>query len=137
MIDGDIVRAYLETDYRVEADAPLTLRIGVANPALSTLHHAHRVESSAFITACNPFSQAFDSAVNAQRQAALVLELRARKLRFIDGIGLHPSNRWPAEPSQLVLGVSLDAAKELGVQQEQNAIVWCGRDAVPELILLR
>jgi hypothetical protein len=35
------------------------------------------------------------------------------------------------------LGVTRRAAQALGRQFEQNAIVWAGAAAVPELILLR
>ena len=137
VIDRVLIQAFLETDYRVDAPAAMTLRVGVANPLLADLHKARRVESSAFITACNPFSQAFDAASNVERQEALARELRQQGLAFIGGIGQHPSNNWPGEPSFLVLGLSLEAAKALGTRHEQNAIIWCGADAVPTLVLLR
>jgi len=41
------------------------------------------------------------------------------------------------EPSLLVFGLPLETAGPLGKKLDQNAIVWCGGDAVPELILLR
>ncbi|MGF6599669.1 hypothetical protein P3T23_004397 [Paraburkholderia sp. GAS448] len=63
-------------------------------------------------------------------------ELTQLGLRFIDGIGQRPASEW-AEPNFLVPGISLEAAKELGERYEQNAIVWCGADAVPDLVLLR
>jgi len=63
--------------------------------------------------------------------------LRLRSLPFIERVGQHPSNRWAPEPSFLVLGLSLEAAKALGSRHEQNAIVWCGIDATPQLVLLR
>ena len=137
VIDRDTVQAYLETDYRVLGDPVFTLNVGHESPALAALHKAHRVESSAFITACNPFSQSLDVPANEGRQKALAGELKFRSLPFVDGAGQHPSNQWPAEPSFLVLGVSREAAKALGVRHGQNAIVWCGPDAVPELVLLR
>ena len=43
----------------------------------------------------------------------------------------------PAEPSVLVLGLSLEAAKVMGRQYEQDAIVWISTKAVPELVLLQ
>ena len=136
VIDQRSIQAYLETNYHVHSDAPLTLNIGVANPTLAALHKAHRIESSAFVTACNPFSQAFDESANAARQAALARELQQRSLSYIEGIGQHPTNEW-RELSFLVLGLSRESAKELGNRHEQNAIVWCGQDAKPELVLLR
>jgi len=137
VIDQNTVQAYLDTVYQVQGKVPVTLKIGTANPLLATLHKSHRVDSSAFITACNPFSQPCDELTNVDRQSALASELKFRSLTFLDGIGQHPSSEWPAEPSYLVFGVSREAAKALGIRFEQNAIIWSGADAVPELILLR
>ena len=138
VIDPSTIQAFLGTDYRVHGDTPMTLNVGVASPTLADLHKASRVTTSAFITACNPFSQALDEAANIQRQVALASELKSRGLTFIEGIGQHPTNKeWRGEPSFLVLNLSLEAAKALGARHEQNAIIWCGADAVPQLILLR
>lgn len=136
-IDRSTIQAYLETDYRILGNAPSTLRIGVACPDLAALHKAHQSVCSAFITACNPFSQTFDEAANAERQAALARELTQRSLRYIDGIGQHPSNQWPGEASFLVFGLTLEAARTLGAWFEQNAIIWSGSVTMPRLILLR
>lgn len=136
-IPRDTIQAYLETHYRVHGDTPTTLKIDESNPALAMLHAAHRVECSAFITACNPFSQDSSDELNAARQKVLADELQQRGLRYIDGIGQHPSNNWPGEASFLVFGLSLEAAKALGTQSGQNAIVWSGANATPQLVLLR
>lgn len=136
-IDPETVRAYRETEYRVHDDPPFILKIGIVSPALVALHKFHHVESSAFITACNPLSQAHGEAANAARQDALAAELKFRSLAFIEGVGQHPSNEWSGEASFLALGVSREAARALGTRFEQNAIVWCGPAAVPELVLLR
>ena len=130
-------KSYLETHYHVYGQSPLTLEVGVANPLLATLYQALSVQSCAFITACNPFSQSLDAAVNADRQAAFAGELRERGLKFVEGLGKHPSGQWPGEASFLVWSLTLEAAKALGTQHEQNAIIWCGLDAVPQLIMLR
>ncbi|WP_423193176.1 DUF3293 domain-containing protein [Cupriavidus sp. H18C2] len=136
-IPQDVIQAYLETHYHVHGSAPATLKVGEANPVLSGLHEAAGVACSAYITACNPFSEEQEPARNAELQQALAEALRQRGLRHIDGIGQHPVNDWPGEASFLVLGLALDAAKALGAQLSQNAIVWSGADAVPRLILLR
>ncbi|MPW19275.1 DUF3293 domain-containing protein [Paraburkholderia sp. CNPSo 3157] len=131
------IQAYLETHYCVRGSMPATLKIGEYNALLAAIHDAHAVRSSAFITACNPFSRMLDDAANVDRQLSLARELSQRGLTSIDGVGEHPSNGWPGEPSFLVLGVSVKDAKALGMQFGQNAVVWCGGDAVPQLVLLR
>lgn len=136
-IDPATLQAYRETEFRVTGDAPMTLRLGQACASLARLQLAHRVDCSTFITACNPFSIELSDAENAARQAALAEDLRKRSLTFFDGVGQHPSHNWPGEPSYLVLGLSFEAARTLGRRLEQNAIVWNGAGAVPELVLLR
>jgi hypothetical protein len=137
LIDLQVIQAYRETDYRVFSDIPVTLRITEQNEALLGLYKANRSDSCAFVTACNPLGQRVDEAENIRLQDQLARELGFRSLYFISGEGKHPVGDWPGEPSFLVLGLSLEAAKTLGRKREQNAIVWCGADAVPELILLR
>ncbi|MBN9407475.1 MAG: DUF3293 domain-containing protein [Burkholderiales bacterium] len=137
IIDPSTIQAYRETEYRVLGEPPLTLQVGQVSAGLLALHKRHKVDCSAFLTACNPFSQRSGDAANANRQAALAAELARRGLAFVAGIGKHPSNDWPGEDSFLVLGLDLQAARMLGVQLEQNGFIWSGADAVPQLILLR
>jgi hypothetical protein len=77
-----------------------------------------------------------DEQTNLRRQEMLAAELRSRSLVFLPGAGRHPTNGWPAEPSFLVLGLALEASKNLGRHYEQNAMVWAGTDAVPRLVIL-
>lgn len=75
--------------------------------------------------------------MNATAHARLGAELAAAGYRVVEGAGEDPEGRWPAERSYLVLGMALEAAKEIGRRYGQNAIVWVGADAAPELLLLR
>ena len=136
-IDPPTLQAYLETDYRVHGEPGFTLRVGRASAELLAAHKRRRTDCSAFLTACNPFSQPLDAAANAARQAALAKELSGRSLAFLPGVGQHPSNGWQGEDCFLVFGLTLEAAKALGMRLEQNGLVWSGADAVPQLILLR
>ena len=145
MITAELEAAYRSTHYVVDAGAgpgegalfdPIVLEIDVASPALLALHRRRGVDCSCFITACNPFSRPLDAHSNQLRQDHLAAELRHRSLAYLSGEGRHPSNGWPAEPSFLVLGLALEAAKSLGRRHEQNAIVWSGPDAVPQLVML-
>ena len=137
ILDPDTIRAYLDTDYRVLGAACAPLRIGERNADLAALHAAHGTDCSAFVTACNPLGTLLDEAANAARQSALAARLARGGLRGIEAFGQPRHGDWPGEPSFLVPGLALDAARALGAEFEQNAIVWSGADAVPRLILLR
>ncbi len=142
VVPPTMVQAYRETHYKVFAqpgsvEIAFTLRIDEPCPELLAAYKRRRVDCSAYITAYNPFSQALAAGENAARQLALVRELDARGLAWDEGVGAHPSNSWPGEPSCLVYGIALEAAKVLATRFEQNAFVWSGADGVPRLILLR
>ncbi|MGI4982813.1 MAG: DUF3293 domain-containing protein [Janthinobacterium lividum] len=137
VVPADTVQAYRESDYRVAAIPPLVLRVDCASAALRALHAAHDVTSSVFLTACNPWGRLCDAEYNRRRQVELAVALRQQGFVLIDGIGRHPSNDWPGEPSFLIPGPDRDAALDMGLRYEQNAVIWCGADAVPRLLLLR
>jgi hypothetical protein len=65
------------------------------------------------------------------------LQASGRSLAFLPGIRQHPENGWPDEESFLVFGLTLQAARTLGAHWLQNALIWTGSDALPQLILLR
>ena len=132
-----LIQAYRETEYRVLAEPPFVLTVGIASSELTGLYQARKVACAAFITTFNPFSRELALDENHRRQTELAKELTRRGLGFVDGVGQHPSGNWPGEPSFLVFGLALEAAKSLGQSLEQNAIIWCGADCVPDLILLK
>jgi hypothetical protein len=136
-IDGSTCEAYRETEYRVKHDRGFALCIDHTSVELAALCRVLRVKCAAYLTAANPLSEQTSDEVNAQRNAQLASELRGRGLVIVEGIGQHPTGDWPGEPSFLVLGLELEAAKSLGRKYEQNAIVWCGDDACARLVLLR
>jgi hypothetical protein len=136
-LDLVLVAAYRETEYRVTVGEPFVLRVDEPCLGLLGLYRAKNISCAAFITACNPFSRELTDAENAVRQTELAADLRRRSLSYFEGVGQHPLGGWPGEPSFLALGLALEAAKSLGKVYEQNAIIWCGADAVPNLVLLR
>lgn len=131
------IAAYRETEYRVGGEGGFVLKVGKRSSDLLAAHSSAGVKCSAFITACNPHSVPQSEATNLARQAALAEELTRLSFTYKKGIGQHPDNGWPGEPSVLVLGISLEDARALGERYGQNAIVWSGADAVPQLVLLR
>lgn len=57
VLDPGLIRAYLDTEYRVESYPPIVLKVGVRSPALAGLMASHAADSCVFLTACNPYSQ--------------------------------------------------------------------------------
>jgi hypothetical protein len=137
MIDPALLQAYGETEYRVDAAPPLVLRVGRAHPGLAACYARLGVDCAAFLTACNPFSRRLADAENAVRQACLRQLLAHDGRTWLPGAGRHPDGAWPAEPSVFVPGLAREEASAIGRLFEQNAVVWCGADAVPQLVLLR
>lgn len=137
LISAETIQAYRETEFRVFVEDVMVLKISEKNEELVALLKCHRSEACAFITACNPLGELLSHEQNSDLQKRLEEEIQFRGLTYIAGEGKHPVGDWPGEPSFLVFDLSLEAAKTLGRKFNQNAIVWCGPDAVPQMILLR
>ena len=135
-LDPDLIQAYQKTDYRVDSTAPFVMKVGMAGQPLHQLYTHYRSDCAAYITACNPLGRRLSEADNTARQAALSSELTGRNLEFINGIGLDSKGDWPGEASFLVMGLSLEATRVLASKYEQNAVIWCDKDAVARLVLL-
>jgi len=63
--------------------------------------------------------------------------LRALTKFVWEGEGANLSHQWPDERSYLAVGITHYMAQMLGYRAHQDAIVWIGPEAIPELILLR
>jgi len=137
VIPAVTINAYLATDYKVMAAEPFVLNIGLTSPELARWFKLDRIDSAAFITAWNPFGELASDSENQSAQQKLLAEIKALGLPYLDGAGQDPSGLWPGEPSFLVFGISLGAAKKLAGQFRQNSFVYAGSDATPRLILLR
>ena len=137
-IPRDKIEAYLDTHYRVGVgpDA-FVLRIGQQSPGLALRYAAIGSDCALFITAFNPLGQEQDDAANQTAHARLGAQLREVSDHVFEGDGADPSGQWPAERSYLAFGIDADAARELGRSFQQDAVVWIGKDAVPQLLLLR
>ena len=137
VVKAELIQAYNDTDFGVEAAPPFLLKIGKSNESLARLFKKHQCQSAAYITAWNPYSQAAAPEQNISSQSRLENELKRRSLTYFPGMGADSKGQYPGESSFLVLDISLETSKVLGRAYEQNAVVWCGPDAVPTLILLR
>ena len=137
-VSPTLITAYRATHYCVTGvPEAFVLRIDQHSPYLAACHQSHGVSTSAFLTAYNPLSQPTGDAANEAAQTRLANRLREGSYLYLDGLGLDPSGDWPAEPSLLVLGITLNDAWSIGVEFAQNGFVWCAPDAVPRLVLLR
>lgn len=137
ILDKDLISAYEVTNFHVKAEPAFTMNIGRLSEELKALFKQNNVSNAAFITAWNPYSKSLSEEENHARNDQLENELNTRSLKFINGFGQDPLGQWSGEDSFLVLGIDLEASKTLGIQFEQNAIVWSNSDAIPKLILLR
>ena len=137
-IRPDKVRAYLATDYRLgHSEHDIILNIGVRSEHLGALFTSSGVACGAFLTAYNPRGAIQSDEANDRGHAELAAMLRDQGLKVIEGSGKGKRSKWPAEKSYFALALQLDAAKQIGRHFDQDAIVWAGADAVPQLILLR
>ena len=133
-IDPTLWEAYEQTHFIVQSTPQFVLKIGQYSEEIKQLFKHHSLSTSAFITAYNPFSQQLSQDENLERQASLVKEIQSRGLNLLQGLGQDPDHKWEGEPSVLVLGIALEAAKKLSRTYEQNAFVWCDESCTPQLI---
>ena len=137
-IQPDKVRAFLATDYRLGHTAQdIVLTIGQRSERLAALFAAKGVNCGAFLTGYNPQGTRKSDKANDQAHSQLAARLQELGLHGIEGSGSEKGTKWPAEKSYFALGLALELAKAIGSHFDQDAIVWVGPDAVPQLILLR
>jgi len=132
------IRAYRATDYRIgHTDQDIVLAVGLRSCRLAELFTAKGVNCGAFLTAYNPQGTMQSDAANTQGHADLAAKIQALGLQAIEGLGSEEGTDWPSEKSYFALGLALEPAKAIGTHFNQDAVVWVGPDAVPQLILLR
>ena len=137
-ISADKVRAYRATDYRLgHTTHDIVLAPGLRSDRLAALFASKSVTCGAFLTAFNPLGTQRSDTENDQAHAELTKTLAHLGLVSIEGSGSEEGTHWPAEKSLFALGLSREGAISIGRQFDQDAIVWVGDSAVPELVLLR
>jgi hypothetical protein len=137
-ISADKVRAYRATDYRLgHTTQDIVLAPGLRSDRLAALFASKSVTCGAFLTAFNPLGTQKSDTANNLAHAQLTSVLTDLGLESIEGSGSEVGTQWPAEKSLFALGLSREGAISIGRQFDQDAIVWVGDSAVPELVLLR
>lgn len=124
-ISAELVKAYQQAQYVIhEESGDIQLRVGQASTALATLMRKHDTQSAALLTAFNPYSVLASAKENIRNHNALIADIQALELKWVAAEGADASNRWPSEPSVLVLGICLQNAEHLADQYQQNAFLW-------------
>ena len=107
------------------------------NIALESIYKTSHKHTAAFITAFNPFSQELSTQENKDRNHKLEELIQSLDFDYIHGEGKCGDGDWDGEKSFLIFGISEEQASEIGKEFEQNAIVWCDKDTIPQLLLLK
>ena len=137
-ISTDKIRAYEATNYRLgHSNDDIVLNIGKPSPRLLELFNENGVSCGAFLTGYNPQGAQQSDAANDLAHLRLAKDLTGLGVQFIEGSGGTECTDWPAERSFFALGLSLETATKIGIDADQDAIVWVDADAIPQLILLR
>lgn len=136
-ISSETIDSYLATDYKVFAAEPFVLNVGKPSVELAEWFHSNDVNQAAYVTAWNPFGERIPDHENKIAEQKLITEIKSRGFAHLKGESSDPSGVWSSEPSLLILGISLESAKELIKKYCQNGFIYIGDDTTPQLILLR
>ena len=132
------VRAYRASDYCIGfTDQAIVLSPGLRSAEMAQLFASHGVNCDASITAFNPQGAQRSTGENEQAHQQLQSHIESNGLKCMAGEGSEAGTDWPAEKSCFALGLGSSNAIEVGRLYSQDAIVWVGESAVPELVLLR
>jgi hypothetical protein len=123
MSDTELEAVFRNTAYGVDhPDGDFVIRLGEPCVRLDALLREHGVTTWAYVTAWNPRSQILTDTQNAARHARLLARVRELGVPHFAGRGSADDARW-SEQSLLILGISGDAALQLGALFDQHAVV--------------
>lgn len=136
-LPADLIDAYRRTEYRVaDGSHAFTMRVDEPSDSLRACHAAFGVETSTFVTACNPRSVPTPAAENEAAMRRLEQHLEQRGFFVLRGTGVDPTGQWPGEPSLLVLGMGEAEGRAVAGAFGQYAILCAGEDATPRLVFV-
>ncbi len=137
-IAADKICAYRATDYRIGfTGQAIVLQPGLRSAQVAQLFATHGVTCGSFITAYNPQGAQRSSAGNEQAHQQLLTHIESQGFKCLEGDGSEAGTDWLPEKSCFALGLGRSDAIKIGSLFGQDAIVWVGETAVPELVLLR
>lgn len=137
-VSAELIEAYRGAEYRIGTGGrAFSIWVGARSTPLASLLELSGVDGGGFITAANPRSMLWHPGANCAAHEQLRAALTPLAMRLIEAEGLDPAGDWPPEPGFLALGLSRPELILIGREFGQNAVVWTGAEAVPELVLLR
>jgi len=136
VIHPDLIRAYENAIYEINATHRITLKVSEYSHSLEELHKKNQCTTSALITACNPRSQVLSAAENDTRMLALSEAVEKLGYRHLPAVGRDPTGKWPDEPSLWIAGLAKDEAENFALMFEQNGFIWVGSKHTPQLVTL-
>ncbi len=131
-MDKQLIQAYRNACYRVFGAPEFVLQVDRQSSELMAWQRAHRVGSSAFLTAFNPGSRLLPAEHNRANHASLIEALDG--LVHVAARGEDPDGEWPDEEGVLVAGIEREQARQLARRFGQKAFLHAADDAVPRLI---
>ena len=134
-MDDSLFEAYRNTSFF--ADTPsgrLRIRVGQTSRDLDLLLGTHGARTWTYVTAFNPGSVMLSAEENWQRQVHLEAEVTRSGFVSFLGEGVGDDERWPPEPSLLILGIDEIHAIDLGRRFGQRAVVY-GEAGAPAVLL--
>lgn len=125
MINVDLETAYKQTTYKVYNNQDnYLIRIDELNDFFSGFCDQSEITNWAIITAYNPYSKECLPEENKRNNLQLKAKLLELELTVLEADGVPADSNWEVEQSYFVYNISLDVAKTIGKQFEQNAIVY-------------
>ncbi|MEO5896374.1 MAG: DUF3293 domain-containing protein [Vicinamibacterales bacterium] len=127
-------RSFQRTTFCVEDDGrTICFMAGSRSRRLDAVLERHAARPWAFMTSWNPAPRTLTKAENDSRQHRLRRDLDARRLRYLEGLGVAQDRSWEEE-SLLILGISRAFAIALARKYGQLAIVVGERGGRSELL---
>ncbi len=120
-MNTELLKAYQDSKY-VVPELGLTILLNEKESKQIPLLAESNDSTFCFITAFNPYSQSLSAKENSEKNIQLVQELVG--YTYFHGYGQDKEEKWQAEDSFFVLGITKEIAMQLGNKYQQNAILF-------------
>jgi hypothetical protein len=121
MDSTQIEKAFLETNYIVQIENPIVLKIGEIPKQL--LQNFPLLKNWAFITAWNPLPDILSQSENDFRNNQLQVQLKEDGFIFHSGIGISKNEDW-SEDSFFIENIDFETANAISIKYGQLAFLY-------------